>query len=75
MKIRMLVSLMEMPAWTLREEGQVYDLPDPAAAAYIAGGQAVRVAGDVERAVIAPIETADLPVQRAGTQPRKRGRE
>lgn len=75
MKVRMLVSLNEMPAWTVREEGQVYDLPDPEAQAYIAGGLAVRVAGDVERAVIAPTETADLPVQRARTQPRKRGRE
>ena len=65
MKIRMLVSLLEMPAWTLREEGQVYDLPTPAAAAYIAGGQAVRVAGEIEVAdAPAPVETAALPAQR-----------
>ena len=65
MKVRMLVSLMEMPAWTLREEGQVYDLPASEAAAHIAGGLAVRVAGEIEVAdAPAPVETAALPAQR-----------
>jgi hypothetical protein len=64
MKIRMLVSLMEMPAWTIREEGQVYDLPTPAAAAYIAGGLAVRVDSPVERAVMPEAEVSDPPIQR-----------
>ena len=64
MKVRMLVSLNEIPAWIVREEGQVYDLPTPEATAYIAGGLAVRVDSPVERAVMPEAETADRPAQR-----------
>lgn len=64
MKVRMLVSLNEIPAWIVREEGQVYDLPTPKATAYIAGGLAVRVDSPVERAVMPEAEVSDPPIQR-----------
>lgn len=64
MKVRMLVSLNEILAWIVREEGQVYDLPTPEATAYIAGGLAVRVDSPVERAVMPEAEVSDPPIQR-----------
>lgn len=69
MKVRMLVSLMVMPEFTILEDGQVYDLPVETGVQLCAEGNAVAEPASIEAAVINPPEQADAPAQR------KRGKE
>lgn len=76
MRVRMTVSLVEMPFFTLREKGTIQQVDEATGAAWVACGLAElvvepgrRVSGETETASIAGgVEKAVLP--RAG---RKRG--
>jgi hypothetical protein len=72
MRIRMLVGIVEMPSFTVREEGGIYDVPDELGRLHVATHMAVPVIDEQAQPEMAAVqggtEAAVLP--RAG---RKRG--
>jgi len=63
-KVRMLVSVVEMPGMRLREVGQVYDVPDEVGAQWCASRLALPEPASVDTQTVEPPETTEAPANR-----------
>lgn len=65
----MMVSLVDMPSFTLREEGTIHQVDDATAAAWVAAGLAAVVIDDAG-AETASVETASVQAGENAAMPR-----